>query len=388
MLKLGTQGISALYLGGLKIKQAYLGESLVFGAASPPVCTITAAIDPPEAGTVTGAGQYQAGETVTLVATAGDGYEFSGWQEGGQTVSTSASYTFTAAADRALTAAFAAIPAFNPVWTQVTLPVSKSWADMCFANGKFVAVSSDGVPIYSTTGKTWTNSGQSALSATFYHIVFGDGRYCAYDASTTRYSASGISWTTNTSSANVAKRGAAYGPNGFVLVTNRAFYTSTNGYSQTYAGSCAVGWVDDMAYGAGKYVTLGYSSSNIGWYYTWGGSWTQFTLPVTASWRRIIYAGGRFVAIATGSDHALCSENGVDWEACKLPFSGSWNALAFGAGVYMALAKGSEKVAYSTDGKTWKLTENTLPGAWNNDALEYGDGRFVVVSYGVAAYTS
>lgn len=154
-------------------------------------------------------------------------------------------------------------------------------------------------------------------------------------------------------------------------------------------GSCPAVNVDDMAYGDGKYVTLGLGSSgNTGWYYTWGGSWTQFTVPVTANWHRIIYAGGRFVAIATGSDNALCSEDGVNWEACKLPFSGSWNALAFGDGVYVALASGSDKVAYSTDGKIWKLAQNTLPDAWDNDALAYGDGKFVVVSYGVAAYTS
>lgn len=70
------------------------------------VYTIAASIDPTGTGTVTGAGQYTEGETVTLVATAGGGYEFSGWQEGGQTVSTGATYTFTATGDRALVAAF------------------------------------------------------------------------------------------------------------------------------------------------------------------------------------------------------------------------------------------------------------------------------------------
>lgn len=71
-----------------------------------PVYTITAAIDPSGGGTVTGAGQYQEGDTVTLVATAGNGYNFKGWQEDGSMVSTGMTYTFTAAADRALTAVF------------------------------------------------------------------------------------------------------------------------------------------------------------------------------------------------------------------------------------------------------------------------------------------
>lgn len=76
-----------------------------------PTYTITAAIDPPEAGTVTGAGQYQQGAAVTLTAAINDGYSFTGWQENGETVSTDNPYTFTAEGNRAFTAAFVEKPA-------------------------------------------------------------------------------------------------------------------------------------------------------------------------------------------------------------------------------------------------------------------------------------
>lgn len=72
-----------------------------------PTYTITATIDPAGSGSVTGPGQYQEGQTVTLIAAPADGYKFSGWQEGGQTVSTDTTYSFTATADRALVSAFA-----------------------------------------------------------------------------------------------------------------------------------------------------------------------------------------------------------------------------------------------------------------------------------------
>lgn len=65
---------------------------------------VTAAIDPEGSGTVTGAGRYQEGATVTLKATPGDGYKFGGWREDGQPVSESETYTFTAEVDRTLTA--------------------------------------------------------------------------------------------------------------------------------------------------------------------------------------------------------------------------------------------------------------------------------------------
>lgn len=71
-----------------------------------PTYTIAAVIDPEGSGTVAGAGQYQEGATVTLKAVPGDGYKFTGWQENGQTVSTDNPYTFTAAGNRAFTAAF------------------------------------------------------------------------------------------------------------------------------------------------------------------------------------------------------------------------------------------------------------------------------------------
>lgn len=107
MMKLGDKSVSALRLGGRVIKKAYLGAKLIFDPEpAVPVYTITAAIDPEGSGTVTGAGQYREGETVTLVAAPSEGYKFTGWQEGGQTVSTNTTYSFTVTGDRTLVGVF------------------------------------------------------------------------------------------------------------------------------------------------------------------------------------------------------------------------------------------------------------------------------------------
>ena len=57
-------------------------------------------------GEVIGGGTYKYGTTVTLTATPSEGYRFVDWVEGDQTVSTDATYIFTATGDRTLTARF------------------------------------------------------------------------------------------------------------------------------------------------------------------------------------------------------------------------------------------------------------------------------------------
>ena len=58
-------------------------------------------------GTVSGnSGTYSYGDTVSLTATAASGYEFSEWTENGTTVSSNATYSFTATQDRTLVAVF------------------------------------------------------------------------------------------------------------------------------------------------------------------------------------------------------------------------------------------------------------------------------------------
>ena len=68
--------------------------------------TVEATVNPVEAGTIEGAGNYNHGAEATLTATAAEGYEFVNWTVGGKEVSTEASYSFTVTADVALVANF------------------------------------------------------------------------------------------------------------------------------------------------------------------------------------------------------------------------------------------------------------------------------------------
>ena len=60
-----------------------------------------------EGGSVSGAGTYDYGETVTVTATPNEAYHFVNWMENDSVVSTDAEYSFTVEEDRSLTANFA-----------------------------------------------------------------------------------------------------------------------------------------------------------------------------------------------------------------------------------------------------------------------------------------
>jgi len=77
---------------------------------TPPQYTIDVSPNPPTGGTVAGGGTYSEGTSVTVRANAASGYAFVKWTEGSGTVSSDASYIFTATRDRTLVANFEKLP--------------------------------------------------------------------------------------------------------------------------------------------------------------------------------------------------------------------------------------------------------------------------------------
>jgi len=76
------------------------------GSSSVPYFSVTLSGVPSEAGDLSGSGSFSQGSTVTVSATARDGYEFIRWIEGGAEVSTRAIFTFNIYSDRNLEAVF------------------------------------------------------------------------------------------------------------------------------------------------------------------------------------------------------------------------------------------------------------------------------------------
>lgn len=83
--------------------------ALVANFVAPSTISATASTD--LGGTVSGGGDFLAGESVTVSAVVNSGYAFTGWSENGVVVASTPDYTFTVAGARLLVATFLEIPA-------------------------------------------------------------------------------------------------------------------------------------------------------------------------------------------------------------------------------------------------------------------------------------
>ncbi|MBL9146059.1 MAG: putative Ig domain-containing protein [Verrucomicrobiaceae bacterium] len=100
----GTQvSTNASYTFAVTANQTLVANFSVIGAT---LRTISTSSSPVAGGTLSGAGVYADGSSVTVTATPAQGYEFAKWKIGGTQVSLDPSYTFTASANVTLTASF------------------------------------------------------------------------------------------------------------------------------------------------------------------------------------------------------------------------------------------------------------------------------------------
>ncbi|NLU38205.1 MAG: T9SS type A sorting domain-containing protein, partial [Bacteroidales bacterium] len=119
--------------------------------------SVDLSVAPAASGTVSGAGSFESGSSVTVSATAANGYNFLNWTEGENIVSSSAIYTFTITSDRSLKANF------EPKMFTITLTANPSsggftnFASSQFAFGQNVTVNANQNSNY--TFVSWTENG-------------------------------------------------------------------------------------------------------------------------------------------------------------------------------------------------------------------------------------
>ena len=122
-----------------------------------------------QGGTTSGDGTYNSGASVTVAATAKSGYAFVNWTENGSPVSTLASYTFPAAADRTLVANF------TQTFTITTSPSPSAGGstsgDGTYNSGASVTVAATAKPGYAFMN--WTENGSPVSTSASYTFPRG-----------------------------------------------------------------------------------------------------------------------------------------------------------------------------------------------------------------------
>ncbi|MHB8339425.1 MAG: ice-binding family protein, partial [Ignavibacteriaceae bacterium] len=120
-------------------------------------------------------GTFNSGSSVTITATANNGYTFANWTENGNVISVNASYTFTLSANRTLVANFTAAP------TQYTVSLSSNPTAGGTTSGGGTFNSGSSVTVIATpnTGyafTNWTENGNAVSTNASYQFTISGNR--------------------------------------------------------------------------------------------------------------------------------------------------------------------------------------------------------------------
>ena len=189
-------------------------------------------------------------------------------------------------------------------WTERSLPLSKQWANIIYANNQFTTI--------------------------------------AYDSNTIAHSSDALNWTTATLPS-------------YTYNTKSGVQTQTNN-----------GWFR-VAYGNSTYVAIGNSIGNIGRVVatsTDGTTWTTRTEPGGNDFRDLVFLNGEFLIL--GNSRIYRSSNGVTWTSTNNTTT-NMNSIVYGNNIYVTTSpeyQGNLWVYTSTDLSTF--TKRNLPRLYEN----------------------
>ena len=106
-----------------------------------------------------------------------------------------------------------------------------------------------------------------------------------------------------------------------------------------------------------------------------GLTWTQAPagLPSAANWTQITYGQGLFFAVASGTNIAATSPDGINWTSVVMPSSSNWNSVAFGSIPTLTIAGNSPLwVAVSSTSGTVAASMHT--GVTSQGRMKVGSG--------------
>ncbi|MVM29138.1 T9SS type A sorting domain-containing protein [Spirosoma sp. HMF4905] len=213
---------------------------------------------------------------------------------------------------------------------------ARSFYDVTFGKGLFVAVGEDANIQTSVDGKVWENQ-KILLGRTLKGIAYGGGLFVAVGYNgVILFSSDGKTWLKNNSvSATYHYMGITYANGQFVAVgAQGVIATSTDAMSWTFRNSGTTYQLNSVTYGNGKWIAAGYNSTFVN--STDGLHWSSSQLTSELHANHITYANGQFVMVGLDGK-VFTTSNNVLWLSPNANTTHHLNGLAYGNGLFVAV---------------------------------------------------
>lgn len=337
---------------------------------------VTVALEPSEAGTVRGAGYATDGVVMSLSADLAEGYKVDHWEKNGQVITASEQYDLTVDGNAAVTA----------VATQKQYVLGRDWRlvplgdgtkkyncrRVAYGNGVYImAVYNSNVCLRSRDGATWEER-LLPITGSWYNIVFVNGKFILDNRAT------GEKWLTTQNGEYWSQIAP---PNDTVAIASNVAYVE-NGNAYFVSSSSSVPFVyattdgqtwrtvnypqNGRAYYAtaklnGRRIMVHTNSSSTEYLYSddGGETWNTSNFPKLGNNLNIVVFQNKFVVVEAKGAYVLTSEDGLSWEDVSLPSGVLASAVVSSNGTLTTFGGNYIKMYETSDLKTW--TEYQVP---------------------------
>jgi uncharacterized repeat protein (TIGR02543 family) len=266
--------------------------------------------------------------------------------------------------------------------------------DVCYGNGKFMAVTDEGAILTSIDGTSWTYY-KPVNTQRLSSINCDNGKFVAVTRAGLASSSSDVlTWKTGYPLNDyLFLWGVTYGNGLYVAVGNKiddrigAIYTSTTNEEYdiwTDRNVTTPSVLKGVTYGNQRFVAVGQSGTIL--FSNDGVSWTSSNSGTAADLQGVKYLNGKFVSWARDGKTILTSVDGTSWNLittsglicpdCASVNSGVLHSVSYGNGTYVGV--GSFNSIYtSSDLVSWTKKHEGDYGSLNG--VTYGNGTFIAV---------
>lgn len=137
-----------------------------------------------------------------------------------------------------------------------------------------------------------------------------------------------------------------------------------------------------IAYGNGLFVAVKSGTSAVS---SDGNTWTEYTVTDLANATDITFDGTNFIALT--NQYILTSPDGENWTTVSQGFGGTEKYITYGNSLYVVTSDAG--YVYYTSSLTGTWIDAGSSGISTADGLNFGDGKFIIVSYwGEIAYST